>query len=411
MGGTTDLRRRVCLVLGFLLVAGLCTLPAHAGPQNQLEENRERLERIENQIESADQRQDSLTSRIARLDKERAVSEQRVETLDSRLAELDGRISELTGRLEATQARLAVVTRELERLERRLAVSEKVHEERAIATYMAGPTADIDALLSAQSFGDLVDRYEYYEAALGQDARLIAAIDKLRVATSDKQGEIEDAEAVLAEAKEQLEKDRAELDAARAEKASILAAQEAAIAEKDGLLAEVKAKRDKLQVARDRIKEDSARIEALLQARASDGTSGPISGPLPSGGGQLAWPAAGPVTSPYGYRIHPIFGYSRLHTGIDIGAGYGSPVVAAADGTVAYVGVMSGYGNVVVVDHGGGMATTYNHLSAFGVSTGDRVTRGQTVAAVGCTGWCTGPHLHFEVRINGSPVDPMPYLS
>jgi murein DD-endopeptidase MepM/ murein hydrolase activator NlpD len=99
-----------------------------------------------------------------------------------------------------------------------------------------------------------------------------------------------------------------------------------------------------------------------------------------------------------------------MHTGIDIGAPYGSGVFAAESGTVAFVGAMSGYGNVIVVDHGGGLATTYNHLSSFGVSRGQTVGSGATIGGIGCSGYCTGPHLHFEVRINGSPIDPMPYF-
>jgi murein DD-endopeptidase MepM/ murein hydrolase activator NlpD len=133
-------------------------------------------------------------------------------------------------------------------------------------------------------------------------------------------------------------------------------------------------------------------------------------GQFPTGGGQLLWPAAGPMTSAYGYRTHPIFGDTRLHAGIDIGAAYGAPVIASDSGSVVFAGVMSGYGNAIVIDHGGGLATTYNHLSAFTVSSGQSVRRGAQIGAVGCTGYCTGPHLHFEVRVDGAPVDPMPYL-
>ena len=411
MGGTTDLRRRVCLVLALTVLAGLVALPALAGPEDQLIENQQRLDRIQEQIERANNKQDALTSQIAELDAERDEVESEVQSLDGQLAELNGRISVLRGRLQATQARLGVVTKELRKLERQLAISEKIHEERAIAAYIAGPAAELDALLSAESFGDLAERYEYYQAGLEQDAILIDKIDGLRVEASDKQAEIEEAEAVLASAKAQLEKDRDELDAARAARAAVLAQKQAVIDTKDGLLATAQQQEEKLETARTRIQEDSSRIEALLQAREASVSGGVPTGPLPTGGGSLLWPAAGPVTSPYGYRIHPIFGYSRLHTGVDIGAGYGAPVVASDEGEVAYVGVMSGYGNVVVVDHGGGMATTYNHLSAFSVSTGQSVRRGQVIAAVGCTGWCTGPHLHFEVRLNGTPVDPQPYLS
>lgn len=415
MGGTRACGVRVCLVVSSLLVAGLSTLPANAGPEDELEANQQRLEKIERRIEEATDKQDALTAQIIELDQERAEVETKVLTLDQQLTELNADIAQLTDRLEATQSRLGIVTKELTRLEKDLAVSEEIHVNRAIDIYKAGPTADIEALVSAESFGDLVDRYEYYAAALDQDARLIDHIDGLRAATSDKQAEIEEAEAELAEAKTQLERDRAELDAARAEKAAVLAQQEAVIDTKDGLLAVAKEEEEKLQVAQTRIQEDSSRIQALLQAReqaaAGESTTTGPTGPTPTGGGSLAWPAVGPVTSPYGYRIHPIFGYSRLHTGVDIGAGDLSPVVAGEDGTVAFAGVMSGYGNVVVIDHGGGMATTYNHLSSFSVSSGQSVRRGQTVAAVGSTGFSTGPHLHFEVRIDGSPVDPMPYLS
>jgi murein DD-endopeptidase MepM/ murein hydrolase activator NlpD len=118
----------------------------------------------------------------------------------------------------------------------------------------------------------------------------------------------------------------------------------------------------------------------------------------------------GPVTSGYGWREHPVLGGRRFHTGIDIGASTGTLIAAAGDGTVVYAGMKAGYGNTVIIDHGGGIATLYAHQSKIAVDSGVPVTRGQRVGAVGCTGYCTGPHLHFEVRVNGDPVDPMGWL-
>jgi len=126
--------------------------------------------------------------------------------------------------------------------------------------------------------------------------------------------------------------------------------------------------------------------------------------------GVLAWPVGGALTSPYGWRIHPIFGDRRLHTGIDLRGSTGEPIHAAANGTVILAGTWGGYGRTVVVDHGGGLSTLYAHASRIAASEGEEVLAGEVVAYVGCTGFCTGPHLHFEVREVGSPVDPMLYL-
>jgi murein DD-endopeptidase MepM/ murein hydrolase activator NlpD len=128
--------------------------------------------------------------------------------------------------------------------------------------------------------------------------------------------------------------------------------------------------------------------------------------------GKLLNPVPGaPITSGFGPRIHPIYGDARMHTGVDIGAGSGASIRAAGDGVVVTAGTMSGYGNTTIIDHGGGLATLYAHQSSIGVSGGQRVAAGQAIGRVGCTGSCTGPHLHFEVRVNGDPVNPVPYLS
>jgi murein DD-endopeptidase MepM/ murein hydrolase activator NlpD len=391
----------LALTLG---VMGLA-LPALADPQQRLEE-------IERKKAHAQQRQEELSAdrtkildRIHVLDEKRAEVESKVTDLDADLAELDARIEDVTADLTEAQQRVALLTADLQSVLRRLDSRTDLFTERAIAAYKAGPAAYIDGLLSSETFNDLVDRQAYYESALDADSELVAEIEVLRDDTENRRELILEKQHTIAEAKRQLEDDRIEVARVRAEHASALAEREAVLDEKEKILASIEKKKARFEALEDQLDAESNRIEAILAAGGSS-----ASGPLPTGGGQFLWPAAGPLTSAYGWRTHPIFGDQRLHTGIDIGAPYGAPVIAADDGTVTYAGVMSGYGNVIVVDHGGGIATTYNHLSAFSVGSGQSVGRGSPIGAVGCTGYCTGPHLHFEVRVNGAPVDPMPYL-
>ncbi|MBE0475592.1 MAG: M23 family metallopeptidase [Coriobacteriia bacterium] len=177
------------------------------------------------------------------------------------------------------------------------------------------------------------------------------------------------------------------------------------------LVKENKANAERLRKIAAEEEAESARIEAELRKRSSAG-SGVYNG-------VMAWPVPGfyRVSSPYGYRIHPIFGTRKLHTGIDVGRDGGrsidgAAIVASGDGEVIYAGYRGGYGNTVMVDHGNGVVTLYAHQRSGGirVGVGQRVSKGDTIGTVGSTGYSTGPHLHFEVRVNGAPVDPMPYL-
>jgi murein DD-endopeptidase MepM/ murein hydrolase activator NlpD len=296
-----------------------------------------------------------------------------------------------------------LLTRELQDILGDLDDRTDTYSDRAVAIYKAGPTAYVDSLLTSENFSQLYDRYTYYQSASDADSELISEIEILREETETRRELVEKEEARIAKAKLALERDKDEVAALHHQQSILLAAREEAVHAKEKLLAQVEDKKSAYEAVQEQLARDEAQITSLLAGNSS-------SGPLPVGGGQLAWPAAGPVTSPYGYRTHPIFGDTRLHTGLDIGAPYGAPVVASGSGTVVYAGVMSGYGNVIAIDHGNGLATTYNHLSAFYVGNGQHVARGTQIGAVGCTGYCTGPHLHFEVRVNGSPVDPMPYL-
>jgi murein DD-endopeptidase MepM/ murein hydrolase activator NlpD len=211
--------------------------------------------------------------------------------------------------------------------------------------------------------------------------------------------------------------------AARVEAAHVEAAVASATAEQQGVVSRLVASRDALVAARrdksatlasirddrastlaeiDALEEQSAVLAERIRQAQQQSSSVPVV--VPSGSGVLGWPVSGPVTSGFGLR------WGRMHEGIDIAVAEGTPVRAAGAGTVIYAGWMGGYGNLVVVDHGNGLSTAYAHNSSLGVGVGQSVTAGQVVSYSGNTGNSTGPHVHFEVRVNGSAVDPLGYL-
>ena len=409
MRSMEGLRGRGATLAVLLLCFVALAVPAFAQSLEQkLDRKEHRQQAAQAKVDRFDAEADRLAAKVAVLDNEASRIQNEVNGLNGKMDKLNGRIAEVQADLTAAQQRLNFLARELQGILSKLDKRTDLFTDRAVAAYMAGPTSHLEGLLSATTFNEVVDRTSYYESALDADSELVAEIELLRDETEIKRGLVEDEQEQIATKKLALEADKAELAQVLQERQSALDAQEAIVAAKESLLAGVEAKKGQYERVVAQLEADADRIQSILAARAASAAS--AAGALPTGGGQLLWPANGPLTSPYGYRTHPIFGDNRLHTGIDIGAPYGAPVIAAEAGVVAYAGAMSGYGNVVVVDHGGGLATTYNHLASFSVASGQQVGRGSPIANVGCSGYCTGPHLHFEVRVNGSPVDPMPYL-
>ncbi|MGH8959109.1 MAG: M23 family metallopeptidase, partial [Acidimicrobiia bacterium] len=183
--------------------------------------------------------------------------------------------------------------------------------------------------------------------------------------------------------------------------ANLLADAEAQAAEVERLLASIRNEIAAAEEHKEGLEADAAALQREIERLASK------EGTAPTG---LSWPLNARVDSPFGYRVHPILGVRKLHTGIDLSAASGTPIVAAATGRVILAETYGGYGRAVVIDHGGGITTLYAHQSKMAVSVGETIDRGQVVGYVGCSGSCTGPHLHFEVRKNGVPVDPLGYL-
>ncbi|MBK5287175.1 MAG: M23 family metallopeptidase, partial [Acidimicrobiia bacterium] len=302
--------------------------------------------------------------------------------------------------VEAAQRRV-----EVHLVETRIRLDDAIIRSRRTAAEMyRGVSSAMPPVLGALahdgSLGDLALRQHYLRQAGERSAQSLTEvrIARLDVADSLKAVRRQRRDAVDIAAAAHAEQARLAELRARQDQAVVTAVAEEQ--REQALLASVQARKAEFERAAQRQQAASGTIEQVLNGRPSRG----------NGSRHFLFPADGPISSPFGWRVHPIFHTRRLHTGIDIGASYGSSVRAGAAGTVAVAGVISGYGNAIVIDHGGGIATLYGHLSRFGVRVGQTVSAGATIGAVGNTGNSTGPHLHFEVRVQGVPVDPMPYL-
>jgi murein DD-endopeptidase MepM/ murein hydrolase activator NlpD len=285
-------------------------------------------------------------------------------------------------------------------------------DTRLVAIYKQEDPSTIDLLITAKSFDDILDQLDYLGAIASQDKHVAAAVSTakrdVKVARAKTRtvriGVANEARAINARVQQaailrrELLSSQNKLAGARASKSHALVATKAQI---DAEVGESKALADASA-------ELAARIQAAQAAdRASsgDGTTDTTSGsPVTAPTGGFIWPVSGPITSPFGMR------WGSLHPGIDIGVPTGTAIHAAAAGKVIYCGWMSGYGNLVMIDHGGNLATLYGHQSQIAATCGESVSQGQVIGYSGCTGFCTGPHVHFEVRVNGSPVDPLGYL-
>lgn len=236
----------------------------------------------------------------------------------------------------------------------------------------------------------------------------VELLEELRIVQEDREIAEAEAAAAVAEA-ERIEEELAlklvDYEEQQGVQATLKAELEARVAKWEAEVAEFEAEDDRLAAF---IRTEEARLNPPTTSSGGGGSTAPAPG-TPSVSG-FQWPINAPVSSGFGYRVHPIFGTRRLHKGLDLGAGSGTPIAAAKEGTVLSAGWQNGYGNTVVISHGGGVTTLYAHQSSVAVSAGQQVSRGDIIGYVGSTGWSTGPHLHFEVRVNGTAVDPMPYM-
>ena len=340
----------------------------------------------------------------ARLTRELSGITADIRRLEGRVGDVSQKLSILERDLELHQRRLdklnALYAFETERLNfLRRAYATALHQLnlRMIDLYETHDPTLVEVILESDSFQDALERIHYLDSIAQQDKHIAA---KVAVVRDDVHASRERTKVVRTRVHSETQVVAVRTQQQRDVRDQLLASKQRLSGKRTRhrtALKLTRAQEQKLQTEAQALAAADASIRGQLAAAqgATDST--------PSASG-LIWPVSGPVVSPFGYR------WGRLHAGIDIAVPYGTPIHAAAAGTVVLAGWVSGYGNYTCIDHGGGLATCYAHQSSYAVSQGASVGQGQVIGYVGCTGHCFGPHLHFEVRINGTPVDPLGYL-
>jgi murein DD-endopeptidase MepM/ murein hydrolase activator NlpD len=356
-----------------ILVAGVVS----AGAQDL----QGRLDAKQAELDEAQEQKGVLTTEIDAFNAD-------IEQLSGEVALLRNREAAVEAELAEVQAELDLEVRHLELLRERLQRSLRVLEDRLVAIYKSNPPDFLTVILESDGFEDLLDRYEYLQRIEDRDAEIVARVRDLRDQTEETVARIRAARDEIAAKEAELERTRVELEQQKEALAAARDKRQQALSEIDRHIEHLEG----------HIEDLDAQIQEQLSASSAALPAGPTS----SSG--FIWPVNGPVTSGFGMR------WGRMHEGIDIAVPSGTPIRAAAAGTVAIAAPTGGYGNYTCISHSAGLSTCYAHQSSYAVGVGDSVGQGEVIGSVGCTGSCFGDHLHFEVRVNGAAVDPMGYL-
>lgn len=386
------MRKFLCIVLAF----AICIISIFSyvfaeenqtNTTNQTTDLQTKQQELQNQINEA-------TGQLEDVQDDLSENLQQVQKLDERIADSQSELDELNTKITELQTSIDEVSTKLNEAEDRYNRQQEILETRLVAMYEAGETNYLDVILSSRSISDFLSNYFLITELAGYETDLL-----------------EDME----EQKNEIEKEKKNLDDTQQQLAAIKANQTktAKVLEntktvRENFIAKLSDEEKNIQAQIDEYNRQFEEINNEILALALEGIDTQYIG------GEFAWPVPGytRITSKYGMRTHPITGVYKLHTGVDIGAPMGASFVAANDGIVVKAGYNGAYGNMVIIDHGGGIQTLYAHGSEIMVKVGDTVKKGETVVLkVGSTGYSTGAHAHFEVRLNGVVTDPMPYIT
>lgn len=404
MRGLKQLRRLAVAATIASLLVGLVPAEAAASHSDRWWELQQKIRQTRAKLREARERERGLMAQIAASDRRRMSLERNLALLSDQMLLAGRRLELLELARDEAAIELDLKTAELQETLAALEDQTTLLEDRAASIYISGPGAYTAVLLGARDFHSYVAGLEYAESVLHADIGIVEEIRELKARIEVERAEIARRRAALEKQADLVAEARERLAALRARQARARARLVEEIGYRRHLLQRVRSEKEAHAAALQSYLEESASIAAMLRG-AQKGQK-----VVQGRGGYLKWPVSGRITSGYGWRTHPIYGYRSFHTGIDIGAPSGTTVKAARYGEILYVGYRGAYGLIVLIDHGNSLATLYAHLSKSYVRAGQSVGTLAAVGAVGCTGWCTGPHLHFEVRVQGEPQNPMNWL-
>ena len=378
------MRKILCVVLAFVICSfSINTFVQAENETTELETEREKLqEQINEASGELEEVQEELSQNLQQVQK----LDERIEKSQKELEELNNKIAKLQTSIDEVEANLKVAEQNYKK-------QKELLDNRLVAVYESSDTQYLDVILSSKSVSEFLSNYFLITELATHDTELL---EEMQI----KKQEIE-----LAKGK--LEKTRTELADIKANQTKTAKILENTKTVRQNFISKLTVTEQEIQAKIDEYNTRFAEINSEILAISMQGIETQYIG------GELAWPVPGytRVSSQYGMRTHPITGVYKLHTGVDISAPTGANFIAVNDGIVTKAGYNSAYGNMVIVDHGGGVSTLYAHGSEILVEVGHIVKRGEAVLKVGSTGYSTGPHAHFEVRLNGVVTNPMPYIT